>query len=87
MLPTCPEWTLTELGAWSQSMCIVTLYETYGVEALKYIVKHSGLRVIVSTGAKVPTVLEMIASMKGDEDAPDIAAIIRMLSHCVGFMR
>lgn len=66
MLPTQLEWTLTELATWTQSLCIVTLYETYGLDAIKYIVNHSGLRVIVCLASKVPIVLDMAAALAAE---------------------
>jgi long-chain acyl-CoA synthetase len=39
----CPEWVLTEQGAYCYSMVIVPLYDTLGPDACAYIIKQGKL--------------------------------------------
>ncbi|XP_039277790.1 long-chain-fatty-acid--CoA ligase 1 [Nilaparvata lugens] len=43
----CPEWILTEQGAYCYSMVIVPLYDTLGPDACAYIIKQAEISVVV----------------------------------------
>ncbi|KAF4513980.1 UNVERIFIED_CONTAM: hypothetical protein B566_EDAN018387 [Ephemera danica] len=43
----CPEWVLTEQGAYCFSMVIVPLYDTLGPDACAYIIKQAEISVVV----------------------------------------
>ncbi|CAH0387269.1 unnamed protein product [Bemisia tabaci] len=43
----CPEWILTEQGAYSYSMVIVPLYDTLGPDACAYIINQADMSVVV----------------------------------------
>lgn len=49
MLDTCKEWGTVELALWRQAMVPVTLYSTYGKEAIKYIVNHAELEILFAS--------------------------------------
>jgi len=54
------EWVLTQLGTYSQSMAVVSLYPTLGLEAVKYIVKHAELQVVFVSKENLKTTIEMV---------------------------
>ncbi|XP_023717109.1 long-chain-fatty-acid--CoA ligase 5 isoform X5 [Cryptotermes secundus] len=43
----CPEWILTEQGAYCYSMVIVPLYDTLGPDACAYIIKQADIHVVI----------------------------------------
>ncbi|XP_066994601.2 long-chain-fatty-acid--CoA ligase 1 isoform X5 [Anabrus simplex] len=43
----CPEWILTEQGAYCYSMVIVPLYDTLGPDACAYIIKQANISLVV----------------------------------------
>ncbi|XP_059476454.1 long-chain-fatty-acid--CoA ligase 5 isoform X2 [Neocloeon triangulifer] len=43
----CPEWVLTEQGAYCFSMVIVPLYDTLGPDACAYIIKQANINIVV----------------------------------------
>ncbi|PSN48363.1 Long-chain-fatty-acid--CoA ligase 6 [Blattella germanica] len=43
----CPEWILTEQGAYCYSMVIVPLYDTLGPDACAYIIKQAAIQVVI----------------------------------------
>ncbi|GLH14816.1 Long-chain-fatty-acid--CoA ligase [Gryllus bimaculatus] len=43
----CPEWVLTEQGAYCYSMVLVPLYDTLGPDACAYIIKQADIQVVI----------------------------------------
>jgi long-subunit acyl-CoA synthetase (AMP-forming) len=61
MLPTCEAWTLSQLALWSQGLTTVTLYETYGAEAIRFILNQTQLDTVITLGSKVQLLLDLQA--------------------------
>lgn len=59
MLPTCAEWTVSQLALWSQSLTTVTLYETYGPDAISFILKQAELSIVITIGSKVQQLIDL----------------------------
>ncbi|CAD5221891.1 unnamed protein product [Bursaphelenchus xylophilus] len=67
----CPEWTISCIGAIRYSMVTVPLYDTLGADAAKFIVKDTGMQIIVvDNGAKVQRLLSTI------EETPSLKHIV-----------
>jgi len=62
MLDTCPEWGITELALWRQAMVPVTLYSTYGKDAIAYIINHAELDTIFTSKKCIGMLNEVVAS-------------------------
>jgi long-chain acyl-CoA synthetase len=54
-----PEWQITDLGAASQSLYAVSLYETLGPDTTEYIVNHAELPSVVCSLPHIPTLLKL----------------------------
>ncbi|KAK2790193.1 hypothetical protein FQN52_005688 [Onygenales sp. PD_12] len=54
-----PEWQLTDLACMSQSLYTVSLYDTLGDEATKYIVDNAELSCVVTSLPHVATLIEL----------------------------
>lgn len=65
MLNTCTTWTVVELGLWRQALVPVTLYATFGEEAMEYIINHSGLEVLVAGSEHVATLQKIAPKCPG----------------------
>lgn len=65
MLNTCTTWTVLELGLWRQALVPVTLYATFGEEAMEYIINHSGLEVLVAGSEHVATLQKIAPNCPG----------------------
>lgn len=57
--PNREEWHLADLGASSQSLYTVSLYETLGPSAVEYIINHAGLVSVVCSLPHIPTLLQL----------------------------
>mmetsp|Transcript_33854 Transcript_33854/g.80255 ORF Transcript_33854/g.80255 Transcript_33854/m.80255 type:complete len:794 (-) Transcript_33854:484-2865(-) len=53
-----PEWTTSMLAMWSQGMVNVPLYDSVGPDAVRFIINHASLPVIVCERSKLATLLE-----------------------------
>ncbi|KAH8655431.1 hypothetical protein BX600DRAFT_515252 [Xylariales sp. PMI_506] len=53
------EWQITELACLSQSLYVVSLYDTLGPESTEYIINHAELPCIVTSPEHVPVLLEI----------------------------
>ncbi|TQN73192.1 Long chain acyl-CoA synthetase 7 [Colletotrichum shisoi] len=54
-----PEWHITDLGAASQSLFTVSLYETLGPDTTEYIINHAGLACVVTSLPHIPVLLKL----------------------------
>ncbi|GKT51919.1 long chain acyl-CoA synthetase 7, peroxisomal [Colletotrichum spaethianum] len=54
-----PEWHITDLGAASQSLFTVSLYETLGPDTTEYIINHANLACVVTTLPHIPVLLKL----------------------------
>ncbi|PGG95127.1 hypothetical protein AJ79_10241 [Helicocarpus griseus UAMH5409] len=54
-----PEWQLTDLACMSQSLYTVSLYETLGADATKYIIENAELNCVVTSLPHVSTLIEL----------------------------
>ncbi|PGH23128.1 hypothetical protein AJ80_02757 [Polytolypa hystricis UAMH7299] len=54
-----PEWQLVDLGAASQSLYTVSLYETLGADATEYIIHNSELACVVTSLPHIATLLQL----------------------------
>mmetsp|Transcript_18048 Transcript_18048/g.29636 ORF Transcript_18048/g.29636 Transcript_18048/m.29636 type:complete len:681 (+) Transcript_18048:94-2136(+) len=52
-------WTIAALAGLSQSMILVPLYDTFGLEAIQYIIEHAELTAIVIAKDKLKSVVEV----------------------------
>lgn len=59
--PNCPDWTLSELGAFTQNICTVPMYPTCGAGTLDAIIRHAELSVVFCYASSLPTLLGDIA--------------------------
>ncbi|KAI7865268.1 hypothetical protein BDF14DRAFT_1827145 [Spinellus fusiger] len=57
--PNRPEWTITDLACNAYSLYSVALYDTFGPDAIEYIVEHSEIETIVSTIDHVADILKL----------------------------
>ena len=53
-----PEWTTSALAMWSQGLVCVPLYDSVGVDAVRFIVNHAALPVVFCERSKLPTLLD-----------------------------
>lgn len=80
MAPNRPEWLVAELACSTQSMVSVPLYDTLGPDAVKYILNHAEVRVVVvspnqlaavaKVAREVPT-LQHVVLMDGNPSSSD----------------
>ncbi|OJD12742.1 hypothetical protein AJ78_06720 [Emergomyces pasteurianus Ep9510] len=54
-----PEWQLTDLGCMSQSLYTVSIYETLGAEATKFIIENAELSCVVASLPHIATLIEL----------------------------
>ncbi|KAF9878504.1 AMP-binding enzyme [Colletotrichum karsti] len=54
-----PEWHITDLGAASQSLFTVSLYETLGPDTTEYIINHANLACVVTSLPHIPVLLKL----------------------------
>ncbi|KAF6839248.1 long-chain-fatty-acid-- ligase faa2 [Colletotrichum plurivorum] len=54
-----PEWHITDLGAASQSLFTVSLYETLGPDTTEYIINHASLACVVTSLPHIPVLLKL----------------------------
>ncbi|KAG6015520.1 hypothetical protein E4U43_005159 [Claviceps pusilla] len=54
-----PEWQIADLGASSQSLYTVSLYETLGPDATEYIINHAELASVVCSLRQVPKLIKL----------------------------
>ncbi|KAG6205776.1 hypothetical protein E4U35_002320 [Claviceps purpurea] len=54
-----PEWQIADLGASSQSLYTVSLYETLGPDATEYIINHAELPSVVCSLPHIPKLLKL----------------------------
>jgi len=67
-----PEYVITEQGCYTQSMVIVSLYDTLGPDAVTFIINHCGLTTIVSSQDKIAGILKL------RKECPTLKNIIQM---------
>lgn len=60
---TCPEWMMSCLGAHSQSMAVVTVYATLGMEAVQHSIQQNQVRVLVCNRSNVKDLYERRSQM------------------------
>jgi len=60
MLDTSPEWGIIEQALWRQAMVPVTLYSTYGKEAMSYIINHAELQIIFTSKKSVSLLSDIL---------------------------
>lgn len=70
MLNTSPEWLMFEYALWRHAMCPCTLYATFGVEAMKFIVNHAQLDCVLTSADKLKMALEL------GSDCPTLKTVI-----------
>jgi len=70
LLRTCPEWVMTEYALWSQRQCPVTLYHTFGKEAMAYIINHAELETVIVQESRAQDLLD------DSENYPDLKRVI-----------
>ncbi|KAF7940958.1 uncharacterized protein EAE97_007143 [Botrytis byssoidea] len=54
-----PEWQIVDLGAMSQSLFTVSIYDTLGPDTTEYIVNHATLACVCTTLPHIPTLLKL----------------------------
>lgn len=54
-----PEWQLIDLGAMSQSLYTVSLYDTLGAQASEFIIRHANLACVATSLPHVPILLKL----------------------------
>jgi len=67
---TCPEWMMSALGAFSQSIGVATVYATLGIDAVVEAITDNAISVIVCNKANVRYLVEKSKSM------PSLKAIV-----------
>ena len=61
----CPEWMLTMKGIdYCGGLC-VPLYDTFGPDAVKFIIEHSGVKVVFCASDKLETLCEVLPKVAG----------------------
>mmetsp|Transcript_14576 Transcript_14576/g.32847 ORF Transcript_14576/g.32847 Transcript_14576/m.32847 type:complete len:730 (+) Transcript_14576:162-2351(+) len=60
---TCPEWMIACLGAVTQSVAVVTVYATLGIDAVGEAINDNAITTIVCNRTNVETVLQKSAEM------------------------
>lgn len=70
--PNCINWLLTDLGAQTQSLPTVCLYDTLGPESTEYIISLTEMPVIVASVAHIPFILAIAHKL------PKLKAIVSM---------
>jgi len=70
-----PEWTLTSIAAYSQSMVCVALYDTLGNDALEYIINHAEVPVACCSAKKLESVIKIV------EKCPTLKTIVQWDEH------
>jgi len=58
--PNRVEWVVAQIGCYSQSMAVVSLYATLGNDAVEYITNHAELQTIFTSKANLPTLLAVL---------------------------
>lgn len=53
------EWQITDLGAMSQSLFTVSIYDTLGPDTTEYIINHASLVCVVTSLSHIPTLLKI----------------------------
>ena len=61
---TCPEWMMSSLGAFSQSITVATIYATLGMDAVEVAVNDNIISVIVCNKTQVGALVERQKHMK-----------------------
>ncbi|KAK1597612.1 AMP-binding enzyme [Colletotrichum navitas] len=54
-----PEWHIADLGAASQSLFTVSLYETLGPDTTEYIINHANLTCVITSLPHIPVLLKL----------------------------
>lgn len=67
-----PEWVIVEQACNAYSLIVVALYDTLGLDALRYIIKHSEMSICVCSPDKVANLLEI------SSDCPQLKTIVWM---------
>ncbi|KAI9016517.1 hypothetical protein CLU79DRAFT_763028 [Phycomyces nitens] len=65
-----PEWNITDIACSAYSFFIVALYDSLGPDAVRYVINHSELQVVVCSITYIKKLLEM------SESVPNIKAIV-----------
>lgn len=60
---TCPEWLMSSLGAFSQSITVTTIYATLGMDAVEHAVNDNIISVIVCNKTNVQALIDRKKSM------------------------
>ncbi|KAM3078173.1 medium-chain fatty acid-CoA ligase faa2 [Clarireedia jacksonii] len=58
-----PEWQIVDLGAMSQSLFTVSIYDTLGPETTEYIVNHATLACVATSLPHIPTLLKLASRL------------------------
>ncbi|PQE24780.1 AMP-binding enzyme protein [Rutstroemia sp. NJR-2017a BVV2] len=58
-----PEWQIVDLGAMSQSLFTVSIYDTLGPETTEYIVNHATLACVATSLPHIPTLLKLASKL------------------------
>ncbi|KAH8820477.1 hypothetical protein F5884DRAFT_50589 [Xylogone sp. PMI_703] len=53
------EWQISDLGAMSQSLYTVSLYDTLGPDTTEYIINHASLKCVITSLSHIPTLLKL----------------------------
>ena len=61
---TCPEWVISALGAFSQSVIVTTIYATLGMDAVIDAVNDGTISTIVCNKSNVKSLVDQIGKMK-----------------------
>ncbi|GAA5917933.1 hypothetical protein JCM6882_004129, partial [Rhodosporidiobolus microsporus] len=72
--PNRPEWQHVNLAVSAYSLSIVSLYETFGPESVKFIANHAEMRIIFAASGHIPTLLKM----KAKGDLPTVVAVVSL---------
>ncbi|KAI5780295.1 long-chain-fatty-acid-CoA ligase 1 [Peziza echinospora] len=87
-MQTCAKWLLTSLSAHSQSLTIVTAYDTLGTSALTHSLNSTKARVLVTEGRLLHTLIPVLSSTpevttvvyQADYGLPDAATLEKLQS-------
>eukprot|EP01029_Cantina_marsupialis_P013181 TRINITY_DN2918_c0_g2_i1.p1 TRINITY_DN2918_c0_g2~~TRINITY_DN2918_c0_g2_i1.p1 ORF type:complete len:702 (-),score=267.17 TRINITY_DN2918_c0_g2_i1:878-2983(-) len=67
----CTDWVLAAIACWNQGWTIVPIYDTFGQEAVKHVINHSEMEIILTTAENLPKLSKYL-----DGDCPSIQGVI-----------
>eukprot|EP00906_Rhabdomonas_costata_P018648 RCo027207 len=78
----CLRWVVAQQAVYWAGMTVVPLYDTFGQEAVQYIIEHSALSVVIVSPENLPRLLQVVQGSGSQQHTSTVKTIV-VMAHSV----